>query len=104
MTLVDQTAPGEVVDLDERQWLRRHCRGDTAAFAEMLGTYRGRIFGNLVRCGVAPANRDNFFHETCLKIHTAAASYQLASPLRPWLYTVVANTVRNHFCDQANID
>ena len=37
-----------------------------------------------------------------MKIHLAAASYEPARPLRPWVFTIVANTVRNHFRDEAD--
>ncbi|MCU7960052.1 MAG: RNA polymerase sigma factor [gamma proteobacterium symbiont of Bathyaustriella thionipta] len=36
-----------------------------------------------------------------MKIHLAAASYKPALPLKPWLFAIVANTVRNHFRKQA---
>lgn len=90
-----------VVGLDERAWLPRHCRGDAAAFAELVGAYRTPVYGYLVRCGVPPAARDDLFQETFLRIHAAAGSYQPSRPLRPWLFTILANLVRNYFRDRA---
>ncbi len=91
----------DVVDLEERTWLTRHCRGDASAFPALLEAYRRPVFGYLVRSGVAEADRDDIFQSIFLKIHAAARSYDPTRPLRPWLFTIVANTVRNHFRAQA---
>ena len=92
-----QAQPQEVVDLEERSWLPRHCNGDQAAFPALLEAYRRPIYSYLVRTGVAQAQRDDLFQSIFLKIHSAAASYQPSRPLAPWLFTIVANSVRNHF-------
>ncbi len=91
----------DVVDLEERTWLARHCRGDASAFPALLEAYRRPVFGYLVRNGVAAADRDDIFQSIFLKVHAAAQSYDPTRPLRPWLFTIVANTVRNHFRAQA---
>jgi RNA polymerase sigma-70 factor (ECF subfamily) len=89
-----------IVDLDERSWLPRHCRGDEAAFAALLEAYRRPVYGYLARCGVAVGDRDDLFQNIFLKIHAAAASYDPGRPLAPWLFTIVANAMRNHFRDR----
>lgn len=89
-----------VVNLDERNWLPRHCRGDARAFGELMSAYQAPVYGYLVRCGVPSATRDDLFQEIFVKIHLAAASYQPSRPLRPWLFTIAANRVRNHFRDE----
>ena len=89
-----------IVDLDERSWLSRHCRGDEAAFAALLEAYRRPVHGYLVRCGVAHGDRDDLFQSVFLKIHAAAASYDPKRPLAPWLFAIVANAMRNHFRDR----
>ncbi len=91
----------DVVDLEERTWLTRHCRGDASAFPALLEAYRRPVFGYLVRNGVAEADRDDIFQSIFLKVHAAAESYDPTRPLGPWLFTIVANTVRNHFRAQA---
>ncbi|MCH7795365.1 MAG: RNA polymerase sigma factor [Proteobacteria bacterium] len=90
-----------MVDLKERTWLTRHCRGDASAFPALLEAYRRPVYGYLVRSGVAEADRDDIFQSIFLKIHAAAQSYDPTRPLGPWLFTIVANTVRNHFRVQA---
>jgi RNA polymerase sigma-70 factor (ECF subfamily) len=90
----------EVVDLKERNWLPRHVSGDADAFAQLMAAYRGFVLTLLWRYGVDHANRDDLFQEIFLRIHQAAASYQPSQALRPWLVTIVLNTLRNHRRDQ----
>jgi RNA polymerase sigma-70 factor (ECF subfamily) len=87
----------DVVDLEERTWLTRHCRGDSSAFPALLEAYRRPVYSYLVRAGVGDADRDDLFQSIFLKIHAAAADYDPTRPLAPWLFTIVANTVRGHF-------
>ena len=80
----------------ESKLLPRHRAGDEAAFAELVDRYRAPVFSYLVRCSVAPDDRDDLFQEIFIRVHRAAASYDPARPLHPWLFTIVANAVRNH--------
>ncbi|HMB78277.1 MAG TPA: RNA polymerase sigma factor [Kiloniellaceae bacterium] len=91
-----------VVNLEERGWLPRHCRGDAAAFPALMGAYRRPVYSYLLRCGVGTADRDDLFQAIFLKIHSGARSYDPARPLAPWIFTIVANVVRNHFRDLAS--
>jgi len=93
---VEPPASGRVVAFEERQLLIRHRRGDRAAFAELVARYRAPVYGYLVRCGVAPADRDDQFQDIFLKVHRAAQSFRAERPLHPWIFTIVANTVRNY--------
>jgi RNA polymerase sigma-70 factor, ECF subfamily len=93
--ITDKLPP--IVTLDERRLLPRHRRGDPRAFAELVECYRAPVYGYLVRCGVPQGVRDDLFQEVFVKVHGAAAAYQPDRPLRPWLFAIVANTVRTHF-------
>jgi len=86
-------------DLRERELLPRHLGGDEAAFAELLEAYRAPVYGLLVRNGIDEAVRDDLFQEIFLKVHLAADRYRPDRPLKPWLFTIAVNTLRNHFRD-----
>jgi RNA polymerase sigma-70 factor (ECF subfamily) len=86
-----------VLTLEERRLLPRHIEGDDQAFRELVNVYRAPVFGYLVRCGVPPAARDDLFQDVFLKIHGAAESYAPDRDLKPWIFTIVANTVRSYF-------
>ena len=85
------------IPLDERELLLRHRLGDSDAFAELVAGYRRPVYSYLVRCGVAETDRDDLFQDIFIKIHRAAAQYQDDRPLHPWLFTIVANTVRTYY-------
>ncbi|MGI9324834.1 MAG: RNA polymerase sigma factor [Pseudomonadales bacterium] len=90
----------QVVDMEELQWLPRHARGDADAFAELMAAYRAPVWNYLARCGVAVQLRDDLFQDIFLKIHQSANSYRAGLPLRPWIFTIAANTLRNHVRDR----
>ncbi len=89
-----------VVHLEELQWLPRHARGDADAFPALMDAYRAPVWNYLARCGVSLQLREDLFQDIFLKIHTSAASYRAAWPLRPWVFTIAANTLRNHVRDR----
>lgn len=95
-----QRIESEVVDIDERGWLPRHCRGDAAAFDQLLNAYRGLVMSFLWRWGVDPGQREDLFQEIFLRVHRYAARYRPSQALRPWIVTIVLNTVRNHRREQ----
>jgi RNA polymerase sigma-70 factor, ECF subfamily len=88
---------GQVIGLDQRQLLIRHANGDASAFSELVSIFRGPVYTYLMRCGVDQAVRDDLFQEIFIKIHKASGAYQPQLPLTPWIYTIVANTVRSHY-------
>jgi RNA polymerase sigma-70 factor (ECF subfamily) len=90
------TAGDDVPGGDERDLLLRHLRGEPGAFAELVSAYRAPVYSYLLRCGVAEGERDDLFQEIFIRIHRAAGQYLSDRPLHPWLFTIVANTVRTH--------
>jgi len=93
----DQTesVPSTVLDLAERRWLPSYCGGDQQAFDKLVRCYGKLVYTFLYRYGVERQNRDDLFQEIFLKVHQAAARYRPSEPLRPWLISIVVNTVRN---------
>jgi len=55
------------------------------------------VYGFLVRCGVPTDVREDLAQEVFLKIHRAADNYEPRRPLRVWVLTITANTVRSYF-------
>ncbi|GMR22756.1 MAG: RNA polymerase sigma factor [Acidobacteriota bacterium] len=90
----------ETVPEPTERLLVAHREGDRDAFSHLVERYRRPVFGYLVRCGIADADRDDLFQEIFIKIHQRANQYDAARPLHPWLFTVVANTVRTYLRKQ----
>ena len=59
----------EPVDLKERNWLPRYCRGDEQAFDELLLAYRSLVNSFLFRYGIEGRHRDDLFQDIFLKIN-----------------------------------
>lgn len=85
-----------VVNLEELYWLPRHARGDATAFPELMASYRSPVWNYLARCGVNVQLREDLFQDIFLKVHQSAPNYRASWPLRPWIFTIAANTLRNH--------
>ena len=86
----------EALPVRDGNLIVRHRQGDETAFAELVAEYRAPVYSYLVRFGIASETRDDLFQDIFLKIHRAAGRYRTDRPLQPWLFTIVANTVRNH--------
>ncbi len=86
----------ENILVDERQLLLRHCSGDREAFGRLVAEYRAPVWSYLVRSGVAESDREDLFQDIFIKIHAASTRYEPDRPLHPWLFTIVANTVRTY--------
>lgn len=92
----DNPLPSSQCETLERDWVRGHAGGDPQAFPQLVQAYRAPVYSYLVRSGVVDADRDDLFQEVFIRVHRAAGSYDPAFPVAPWLFTIVANAVRNH--------
>jgi len=60
-----------------------------------MRAYRNLVYTFLYRYGIDTEHRDDLFQEIFLKVHQSATTYRPSEPLRPWLISIVLNTVRN---------
>ena len=95
-----EASQAQLVDLEERSWLAAHLRGDQQAFAKLMQAYRKPVYCLLMRQGLEPQHCDDLFQEIFIKVHRSAHQYQPSRPLSPWIFTIVLNTLRNHFRSQ----
>ncbi len=86
-----------MVPLSDRVLLERHVRGEAGAFAQLMQTYANPIYGYLVRSGIRPADRDDLFQQIFEKVHRASTRRLPDGPVRPWLFAIAANTVRDAY-------
>ena len=96
----DRIPAVQVVDVNERTWLPRYCRGDASCFELLVTAYKSPIYSYLVRSGFDNCTCDDLFQDIFMKIHQAADSYQSNKPLKPWIFTIAVNTVRNFIRDR----
>lgn len=85
-----------VIPMTGRVLLSRHASGDPAAFRQLVQAYAKPIYGILAGSGVPTDERDDLFQEIFVKVHRAASRNMPSGPVRPWLFTIAVNTVRDH--------
>jgi RNA polymerase sigma-70 factor (ECF subfamily) len=81
---------------DERELLLQHRAGDPEAFSRLVAQYRAPVYSYLIRCDIPESDRDDLFQDIFIKIHKSANQYDKERPAHPWIFTVVANTVRTY--------
>ncbi|MCG3126140.1 MAG: ECF RNA polymerase sigma factor SigW [Phycisphaerae bacterium] len=79
----------------DRELLRAYLQGDAASFDALVDRYARDLYGFLYRFVGDAALAEDLVQETFLQIHVAADSFDLARPLKPWLYTIAANKARD---------
>jgi RNA polymerase sigma factor (sigma-70 family) len=80
----------------DRVLLERLRAGDAAAFAEVYGAERVRLFSFLVRLCRDRHLAADLFQNTWLKLARHAASLREDTDLGAWLFTVARNEWRSH--------
>ena len=67
--------------------INAHCRGDPAAFAELVRRYGGSVLRYLTRMSRSREQADDLFQETFKRVHEKAHTFR-GSRFRPWLFTI----------------
>ena len=85
---------GDVVS--EQEWMRRYVQtGDRVAFEAIFAEYAPRVHRFILRRTAGDKNlADDLTQQTFLHLHRARNDFDLSRPLRPWVFTIAANLVR----------
>lgn len=92
----ERVRTSQIFDVEERTWLPRYCRGEKDCFRKLVKTYQRPIYNYLWRSGFDPDRCDDLFQDIFIKVHLAADTYKSNKPLKPWIFTIAVNTVRNY--------
>jgi RNA polymerase sigma-70 factor, ECF subfamily len=71
--------------------------GDAAAFEELYGRWRGRLFRYLVHQCRSDALAQEFYQDIWLKVVGARAHYQVAAKFSTWLFRIAHNRLIDHW-------
>lgn len=85
----------ERLEEPDESLLDSYRHGDAASFRKLVERYQRELFHFLVRFLGDRAAAEDVFQETFLKVHEAAANFDLERRFRPWLFTIAANTARD---------
>lgn len=71
--------------------------GDPAAFEALFARHAPALLGMLMRHLRSRAEADDVLQQTFLQLHRARLDFRPGSELRPWLYTIAMNAMRERF-------
>ena len=79
----------------EEMLVERACRGDPAAFEELVLAYQSLAFRTAFMIAGDAADAEEAAQDGFVKAHRALARFRRGEPFRPWLLAIVANEARN---------
>ena len=82
-------------DLRDRRLVRRLRAGDERAFEELVGLYKNRIYGLMLRMIGNPEEAEDLAQEVFITVHRAINSYRGEGRFYTWLYRIATNTCKN---------
>jgi RNA polymerase sigma-70 factor (ECF subfamily) len=92
----DSRTSGRERDEDDTTLMMAYATGDERAFAELYRRHAGRLRGWLRLRGASAADADDLLQQTFLRLHRHRAAYQRGLEVRPWLFTIARNLLRDH--------
>jgi RNA polymerase sigma-70 factor, ECF subfamily len=79
----------------EEMLVERACRGDPAAFEELVLAYQSLAFRTAFMIAGDAADAEEAAQDGFVKAHRALRRFRRGEPFRPWLLAIVANEARN---------
>ena len=79
----------------EEMLVERACRGDPAAFGELVLAYQSLAFRTAFMIAGDAADAEEAAQDGFVKAHRALGRFRRGEPFRPWLLAIVANEARN---------
>jgi RNA polymerase sigma-70 factor (ECF subfamily) len=93
--------PGMVSETSDEELLARIRAGRGDALAALIERYRRPLFGYLCRMLGDEAEADDVFQETFLRVVKNVERFETGRPVRPWLYAIAGNLVKNVYRSRA---
>ena len=84
-------------DGSDEQLLARHLFGDGRAFELLVKRYRADLLAFLGRLMGDTTAAEDVAQETFLRLHRSAEKFESSKGLRPWLFSIAANAVRDYY-------
>jgi RNA polymerase sigma-70 factor (ECF subfamily) len=82
--------------LHEQALVRRAQRGDRAAFEQIVLRHQGAVYGYLRARVLQPIDAEDLTQEVFLRCYVARGRFDDTSLVRPWLFGIARNLLREH--------
>lgn len=84
-------------DETDEQLMARYVAGDQEAFHELFRRHAPTLLGMMRRYVRASDEANDLLQQTFLHLHRARNDFRPGSQLKPWLFTIGMNCIREHF-------
>ena len=84
----------------DEQLMAAYVAGDAAAFRLLFDRYAAVLYRTIRRRVSRDADARDLVQQTLLQMHRARLDFREGSRLRPWLFTIAINLVREHYRKQ----
>jgi RNA polymerase sigma-70 factor (ECF subfamily) len=81
------------VDVEEAEWVRRSCSGDTQAFGRLVERYQSRLLNAVTRTVGRRAEAEDIVQEAFVRAFEAIDRFRQRSTFYTWLYRIAFNLV-----------
>lgn len=81
---------------NDRSLIERAQQGDRAAFEQIVARHQSSVYGYLRARLMQSTDADDLTQEVFLRCYLARARFDSASLLRPWLFGIARNLLREH--------
>jgi RNA polymerase sigma factor (sigma-70 family) len=80
----------------DEQLMTAYVAGDTGAFEQLFQRYAQVLYRVVRRRLPSDDDARDVVQQTLLQLHRARHDFRSGAPLRPWLFTIALNLVREH--------
>ena len=74
----------------DKSLIEAHCKGDSAAFGELVRRYGDGMFGYLMKMSKNRQEAEDLFQETFKRVHEKAHTFR-GDKFKSWLFTIATN-------------
>jgi RNA polymerase sigma-70 factor (ECF subfamily) len=92
-----ERAQAASVGRSDEELMAAYVAGDAAAFRALFERYGGPLYALVRRRVRADDDARDLVQQTFLQLHRARADFRSDARLRPWLFTIAFNLVREHY-------
>ena len=93
----DRDEPSTASGVSDEQLMTAYVGGDQTAFRELFARY-APLLGRVVRAQVSSDDESrDLVQQTFLQLHRARNDYRHGEMLRPWLFTIAYNLIRDRW-------
>jgi RNA polymerase sigma-70 factor (ECF subfamily) len=93
----DHDMPDSADPRSDEELMAAYVRGDNAAFDMLFDRYAGVLYRLVRRRVGSDDDARDIVQQTLLQLHRARLDFRPGSRLRPWLFTIAMNLVREYY-------